>query len=454
MNNRYGQRAWDLQTVQFCASVCFLVLLTAPLAFAQTPTPVPDAPPPPLTLEATVCFALANNPQLAALRQQHGIAAAGIVIARTYPYNPITQSTLVNAKGSDPAVDLLPIAQQHKITLDVEVRCQRSFRKQAAFAALSRTDWEIAYQEVTFAVNAIRAFDTLLYRQQKLAVAEEFLRLNEKSAEQVKQLVDRGTLRAGDLILARAEVRDVQTQIGLNRTNLVSARRDFARALGVPEYACFALQGTLERTAPPGGCEGFLEAALEHRPDLFARKSAVAEAEARLRLQIADRFGNPTVGPVLEFDESRTRFIGAQVGFPIPVFNHRPGEIQQRRAEVGQALLYLRQTEVEIQQDVPAAVARVAEAADWVRNYQTQVLPDLQKYLDEMERLFQQGQPGVDVLRVLDVRRRLLRARDGYLDALLSYTQALSDLALAVGDPALAMGLYSEPEAQLKPACP
>jgi hypothetical protein len=46
----------------------------------------------------------------------------------------------------------------------------------------------------------------------------------------------------------------------------------------------------------------------------------------------------------------------------------------------------------------------------------------------------------VDVLRVLDVRRKLLRAQDGYFDALITYTSALADLAQAVGDPGLAMG--------------
>jgi outer membrane protein TolC len=71
-----------------------------------------------------------------------------------------------------------------------------------------------------------------------------------------------------------------------------------------------------------------------------------------------------------------------------------------------------------------------------------------------MDKLFQQGQAGVDVLRVLDVRRKLLRAQDGYLDALLGYTQALADLALAVGDPALAMGLYQAVEDMPKPRNP
>ena len=41
--------------------------------------------------------------------------------------------------------------------VDVEIRGQRFFRQQAASAALTRTDWEIAFQEITFAVNAVNS---------------------------------------------------------------------------------------------------------------------------------------------------------------------------------------------------------------------------------------------------------------------------------------------------------
>jgi cobalt-zinc-cadmium efflux system outer membrane protein len=415
-----------------------------------TPSPCPEPVPESLSLRAAVEWTLRYNPELAAIRQQHGIAAAGVVIARTYRYNPVAESTIVGVKGSDPAVDLESVAQAYKVTLDVEVRQQRAHRKQAALAALTRTDWEIATQELAFAVNAIRAFDNFLYRQGKLAVTEEFLKLNQQGADQVKQLVDRGTLRAADLILARAEVSDIQAQVGLNRTARIAARRDFLRALGSGE-ADVTPAGMLERSAPPAETEPLLEAALEHRPDLFARQAAVTEAQARLRLQIADRYGNPTVGPVFERDESRTNFTGVQFGMPIPIFNRRQGEIQQLQAQHTQALLFLQQTEVDIRRDVPLAVARLNEARGWVESYQKQILPDLRRSLTEMEQLFKQNQPGVDVLRVLDVRRKLLRAQDGYLDALLAYTQALADLAQAVGDPTLAMGNCQEPELLPKP---
>ena len=223
-----------------------------------------------LTLDSTIQYALTRNPQLAAIREQHGIAAAGVVIARTYPFNPIYQGTLLHAKGAATPVEN-SFFNGHQITLEVQLFHQQRFRQQQAFAMLTRTDWEIATQELTFSVNAIRAFDAYLYRRGKLEVSEEFLRLNQKSVEQVKQLVEQGKLKSGDLIVARAEVNDVKAQVNLNRTALITARRDFYRALGVAEGAVEPI-GTLERAAPSGKVEQFLAAANELRPDRFAQE--------------------------------------------------------------------------------------------------------------------------------------------------------------------------------------
>ena len=90
----------------------------------------------------------------------------------------------------------------------------------------------------------------------------------------------------------------------------------------------------------------------------------------------------------------------------------------QRGAEQGRALAELRQTEIQIRQDVAAAVQRLQEAQAWADGYQKQTLPNLRKALEEMNKLFLQNQPGTDVLRVIDIRRKLLKAQEGYLDAL------------------------------------
>ena len=65
--------------------LCWLVwiCLGATPTWAAQPTLLPPEPPPALSLEAAIRWALEYNPELAALRQQHGIAAAAVVIART-----------------------------------------------------------------------------------------------------------------------------------------------------------------------------------------------------------------------------------------------------------------------------------------------------------------------------------------------------------------------------------
>src|SRR5262249_43464972 len=164
-------------------------------------------------------------------------------------------------------------------------------------------------------------------------------------------------------------------------------------------------RATLELPPLPEDCASLTEAALQFRADLHARQAAVAEAEARLRLEIANRYGNPSIGPNYEYDPSQINLIGAQVTLPLPAFNTHRGEILQREAERNRAALELRQTEVVVRQDVQAALARLGLARGWAETYRGQVLPDLRDALQTMERLLIQNDPGADVLKVIDVRR-------------------------------------------------
>lgn len=397
----------------------------------------PPGPPEVLTAEAAVAWALQYNPELAALRQQHGIAAAAVVIARTYPFNPTWTNKLFAVNGPESSGITNRVAMEQRVEIDLEVRHQGQYRRQAASAALTRTDWEIAFQEESLAVRVVRAFNTELYYRARLQLAEETVRLNRQTLEQVSEMVSRNLLRPPDRILAQSEVNSSTALLGAARGNVLRARQDVRRALGVTAEA-FALSGSLQASPPPADAEALVPLALERRPDLHARQAAVAEADARLRLQIADRFGNPKLGPDYEYNETRDNFIGAEMVVPLPVFNTRKGEIMQRQAERTRAALDLRSTEVLIQQEVRAAADRLANARAWADSYRTQVLPDLEGSLQEVEgRFLKVGD--VPLLTVIDIRRKLLQARAGYLDALWEVSQARADLAAAVGDPSLAL---------------
>src|SRR5437870_9368245 len=102
-----------------------------------------------LTREEAVRWALQHNPELATIRQQHGIAAAAVVIAETYPFNPAWEGIIQGNSGPADAGIANRVSQEHRVSIELEIRHQRRYRREGANAALSRTDWEIAFQELT-----------------------------------------------------------------------------------------------------------------------------------------------------------------------------------------------------------------------------------------------------------------------------------------------------------------
>lgn len=422
-----------------CALVVAACAAFVGVLAAAAPTPAPEPPPRTLTVSEAVRWALENNPELAAIRLQHGLAAADVVIAETYPFNPVSENRVQIAAGPDSAGVTNNLPLEHLLLWEVEIRGQRRIRRGGAAAALARTDWEIGAQEQILAVRALRACSGLIYRGEKLRLVEETLQLDQRLVEDVRRLARADQLGGADLLVAQSEVDDVRNQLGAARTALTAAQYELRRILGVVQGG-FDLQGELELPPPAPEPEELLRGAMQRRADLNARRAAVSEAASRLQLAVANRFGNPTTGLAFTYDNSRVAESGVQINFPLPVANTHRGEILRAQAERDRAALDVRATEVQISQDVLAALARLRAARSWAETYRTQTLPNLQRYLDAIVKLYQSGDPKVDVLRVIDVQRKLLRARDSYLDALYEVHQALADLAAAVGEPAVTGG--------------
>lgn len=406
-----------------------------PLNAATEPTPGPAG----LSLADALRWTIEHNPQLALVRKQRGIARAGIVIANTYPFNPIIQWFSWGAMGPAPTVTNHAF-NELTTRIDVELRGQGRHRRAMAQAALSRTEWEIAAQEVLIATQMVRAFDTVLYRQEKLRIQEELLRLQEQVVEKVEPLVQQGHLSRTELMLARADLMDAQTALGPARNQLVVAYNDLRRQLGVVEED-FVATGSLESSLPKLTEADMVHEAEQRRPDLHALEVAIKEAQAALRLQIANRYGNPSIGPAGEVNETSVAFGGIWLIWSPPVLNTRKGEIMQRQADVARAQQAVQSMEVTIRQDVQAALKRLTSAGELVEMYRTKTLPSLQQMREGLDQLFARGEPGVTLARVIAIRHRLIQTRSAYLDALFEWSQARADLAAAVGDPSLTVPL-------------
>jgi cobalt-zinc-cadmium efflux system outer membrane protein len=430
------------------------LLCLATCVFCVRAEPVGCLPPPQtpakLTLGAAVQMALERNPALATFRRNRGIAEAAVQIARQYPFNPIIQDYTWYGQGPAEAGVINHIFNEHTARLDLELRHQGRYRRAMARAALTRTEWEIAAQELLTSILVIRAFNTLIYRQEKYRVLEEGLQLTEQVADFTKKLVEQGTLRSADLLLANADVADGRTALGPARSVEVVAENDLRRAVGMIGES-FQVEGTLEKGFDLPPLSILTQAGLERRPDLHALQFAVQEAEQRRRLEIANRWGNPSLGPAFEENETSVTFVGLWMIWQLPIINTRKGEISQRAAELARAIQARYQGEVLVRQDVFTALARLAQAEAVVKTFRTETLPSLRQTREEFDKLYSAGQPGVDLARVIDIRRRLLRTQDAYLDALFELSQAQTDLAAAVADLSLA-GCRAVPPAPVSEA--
>jgi cobalt-zinc-cadmium efflux system outer membrane protein len=403
-----------------------------PALQAKVATPV-------LSREAAVRWALESNPELTAVRQQYGVANAGVIIANTYPFNPMLESRVEWDGGPESAFVSNYVLNEHKVLLELELRGQAGFRRQAAIAALTRTEWEIAYQEIVVAARVLRAFDGVLYRYEKRRLNDERIRLNQQAADQIRKLREQGKLSPADLILIQTEVDDANAQRGGADLAVTTAEYELRRAIGTVQDS-WVVAGEMQGPLSGVDSAGLLARALERRPDLRARQVAIAEAEARVRLENSNRYGNPVIGPSFGYDPTRVVSGGVTMVIPLPALNSHRGEILQRQAEQARAAQDFRQAEVQVQQDVQSALARMERAQEWVESYSKKVLPNLRKGLEAAEKLFAQGEPSVDVVRVLEIRRNVLKGQEAYLDALWELSQANDDLVAAVGDLGLILG--------------
>jgi cobalt-zinc-cadmium efflux system outer membrane protein len=374
-----------------------------------------------------------------------------VVIARTYPFNPVWEDRLQQNSGPFSAGITNQVNVEQLLLFEVEVRGQGRYRRQGAAATMSRTEWETAAQEQALAVRVTRAFHNVLYQEERLRLIEATIRLNEDLLSKTQKLFNAGKLRGADLVLAQTELEAARGLLGPGRTTMATARHELRRELGIVAGPELVLEGRLNIPPPVPDSAAVTQDALQRRADLFARRAAVGEAEAAVRLEVANRYGNPVIGPAYVYDPTRVSEAGAQINLPLPVFNTRRGQIQQRQAEQAKAVLELRQTEIQIRQDVEAALNRLTAARAAEETYRTRVLPSLQKGLAGIITLFEQGEPGVDILRIIDMQRKLLSARDSYLTTLWEASQAQADLVAAVGDLAVAGFPCPWPPS---PACP
>lgn len=388
----------------------------------------------PVDLRSALELTLSRNPDLVAIRQNLPVSSAAIAVAHRFPTN-LNPTVAVDVRPWVFERDRGPAEADVTISWNqpIELGHRRTYREAIARAAYSQTQWNILHAELSTLVQTYRLHQTATYRREKLRVAQQLAQFNQALVETVQRQMQANQASAADVSIAEVENQATVQQLAASQQDFIAALTDLRQQIGIPEYAgSIEPSGQLRVPEPvtPGDEANLVRTALSSRPEIQAAAAQVASSRSALCLARADRIPIPSVGPVYERDESGTSFYGIVASTPVPILNAGGPLVRQREAEFRRDAVVLEQTQQRVQAQVKATLVKWNHVQQLVARTQATMQP-IQAETARMERLYKAGQ--TDLIRLLQVRQRLIQAENAQLDAIWQATQAYADLLTALG---------------------
>ncbi len=388
---------------------------------------------PPLTLEAALDEALANNPMLIALRTQ--FEAARLRPAQERFLMPPTleaqiwQWPISSVNPLDTSMYMFTAGQ------DIPGRGKRRAR-----AAVMERDTEIAEGEI--AVRARAVVNEVKRAYADLFLARTHIDIHLASVDLLRQFADVSEARYATGRISQQDVLKAIVEISKLHDDLVTmeerARIAEARLNTLvghpPDTAIGPVGAPHERVVLPAAAE-LQRLALERQPEL--RLAALERARAEAALTAARAEYRPDVlvsGGYMLMPRDRDAWT-ASIGITWPGAPWARGRLDARvaeaRAEIEAAAARQRAVESAIRLVVQEAYVRAESAARRAALLRTSIVPQSEQTLEVSRIAYQTDR--VDFLALIDNQRVLLDAQLAYYRALSDLEQAMADLERAVG---------------------
>jgi outer membrane protein, heavy metal efflux system len=406
----------------------------------------PGATAAPLHFETYLSAVESNSLELQAQRESIGSAKAGIGIAGL---RPDPEFTLGTTRETVRSVEHRPITWNPAISMVIETGGKRAARLKAA------------HSNVALAEETVAGFRSELYGTAATAFTEacrtrEVAARKQQTMAALSTVVEANAVRrkAGDvggieLLQSRVERDQFQAELAQARSEADSAMLALSPPLGRQFEALFPdAQLACDFAAYENKDASVLVAqALDARSDVRIARASLDNLRDGAALVRANRSVDPTVTLGLAaargyhdgFDASgnpvdgspRSRALSLSLAIPIPLSRRDKGEVVQAEAGVTQAILALRQAELQAETQVRTAQRQLRAAQDRLARYRDGVLVDAQKVVDGMRLSYVKG--NASLLEWLAAQHSADDAYQGYVQARADAAIASTQLQLAIG---------------------
>ncbi|MDE8348882.1 MAG: TolC family protein [Acidocella sp.] len=281
----------------------------------------------PVSLTTLGALAILNNPDLIAVRAQHGIAQAELFTAGLLPDPTISGgfAALVSGPGSIPAIS-------GALSEDISALITYSVNRRAAKAGLAQVDAQILWQEWQTAGQAEALSIAINAGDQTIAsLRADQLTLSNINRATTAQLASHNLTIAAASASASALAAN---QMALN--SAIQTREDtqdqLDALLGLQPGIALPVTLPMLPALQPAAAEHIIKTLPEHRPDLIALRYGYAQADDKLRAAILAQFLPISLGGSAGRDTSNVWSAGPQLSLTLPLFNRNRGGIASAKA--------------------------------------------------------------------------------------------------------------------------
>nr|WP_189691578.1 TolC family protein [Pseudomonas shirazensis] len=377
-----------------------------------------------LSLTQALAQAMAANPQLAAARQEIGIAQSARDQAGVMPNPELSYEVEDTDRNSSTTTITLSQA--------LELGGKRGARIEAASYGQSVAQLELARQVNSLRADVVQAFHAALRAQVGVDLARQSQQLGERGLKVVDGRVRAGKSSPVEATRAQVELAEARLQLRRAETEQAMAYQNLALISGSATADVQRLDApSLSPGLPPSSVD--LLARLEQTAEMRHALAVIDQSDAALGSEKALRVPNLTVSVGSQYDRAvRERVNVVGLSMPLPLFDRNQGNVLSAARRADQARDQRNAVEQRLRSETQTALLQWTRAMHEVETYEQTILPAAQQALDSATRGFEMGKFGF--IEVLDAQRTLITARGQYLDSLGAASAARAQVERIYGD--------------------
>lgn len=382
----------------------------------------------PLTADAAVRLAMANNRELLASFEEVGIARGDLVAAGVLP-NPNFKGSVrwrESSPGSNPELEL---------TWDVMELIRRSKRRNLANAEMNRIAYQVSDRALAFAAEVRTAFYDYQAAERVRQMRVEVLRSAKASADLSSRQRSSGNISELERALEQSVYQDARLDLLRGEADATSARMHLARALGLAAadttWSVAAELPDLPESDPP--VDTLQALAMQNRFDVMAAKTELDASRRDVSYQKSYRIPSFEIGVDAEREFEEEWAYGPIVHLAIPLFDRGQGGVDRAEARVRQAEHGVASLQTHVRNDVRGSWERLRAARGVAEIYRSDVIPTREKVVEESQRHYNYMLVGP--MALLQAKRDEIEAYQKYIEAVRDYWTARAELERAVAQP-------------------